>query len=796
MDRMPATGEEGHSAIRHRGRGWRLLLGVLRAAKAKVGPAPLVARRPPPTGDEGAGFDGNTSFFATLLRTMAEGVVVKDTFGRIVFSNPAADAILGSDRRTPLAASAEKRDCVREDGTPFPRGEYPTARSLQTGLPQRGIVMGVSHPRRGRIWINVNSDVVEMCDGHPALALATFTEITESMATRHALEGLNRVLRTMGAGNEVLIRSTDEGDLLRRMCETIVVTGGYRMAWVGLAEEDAARTVRPVAWAGAEEGYLSRVGICWDDGPRGSGPTGLAIRTGSPQLNRDTADSTAMTPWREAALGRGYRSSISLPLSIGRAERGCLTIYADRPDAFNDEEIQLFTDLANDLAFGVAALRERRRREEMERRLHQVQKMEALGQLAGSVAHDFNNLLGAILGFARFILEDAGPEDPNRHHAARILVAGRRGKALVGQILSFARRGEMKREPFALADLMGEIQAMLNATIPTTTRVVVGSPGTQAVLTGDRDQLTQVVLNLAMNAHDALDGKSGTMTILAHPPRRDNPAFRPRRRDATNDDGIPFEVWQDERGNACAVAGTLEPSADHIVLAVSDTGCGMDARVLSRVFDPFFTTKAKGSGTGLGLSVVLGIVLAHGGAVAVESRLGFGTAVEIILPCAADAVSAAPADDRKDCVPAPLSGRILLVDDDPDFGQMLLAALERRGLEVSPCSDPFEALAGIREHGRFWDAVVTDQTMPGMTGMELIREIKALQPDLPCVLCTGYAEDALDASRLRRAGAWALLRKPVEIDDLVEVLARVISESAEEPATGGDASEPAMAWGG
>ncbi len=591
-------------------------------------------------------------------------------------------------------------------------------------------------------------------------------------------ERFNRVLRTIGAGNAVLFHSVEEDELVARMCREIVEIGGYRMAWIGLAEHDEARTIRPVAVAGHEDGYLSLAGMTWADEPRGGGPTGIAIRSGVPQVNDCTEADAAMSFWRTAALERDYRSSISLPMKGARGVLGCLTIYAAEQGAFSaNETVSLLVDLANNLAFGIRATRERRRREEMERQLNQAQKMEALGQLAGSVAHDFNNLLGAILGFAGFIVEDTAEADPTRHHAERIIAAGQRGKTLIDQILSFARRGDLRRECFSMTELVDETRTLLTATIPTTTQVTVSRGEEPTMVVGDRDQLQQVLINLCINAHDALAGQPGQVKIAIRPTDGKGEPFARLVRRGAEYAVEADDVWVDEKGTAHAAVGTFDPAWPHVSLVVSDSGCGMDGLVLQHIFTPFFTTKNKGYGTGLGLSMVHSAVLAHGGAVMVDSRLGGGTVFEVVLPMADEAGRPLAVDPSvADSAPAGAGGRLLLVDDDPDFGNMLLTALERRGFEVSPFSDPRDAVASLKRRHGAWDAVVADQVMPHMTGVDFIREIRAECPELPCILCTGYAEDNLNDESLKEAGIFALLRKPVDIDELMEILSRAVAE--------------------
>ncbi|HLO77289.1 MAG TPA: PAS domain S-box protein [Magnetospirillum sp.] len=417
---------------------------------------------------------------------------------------------------------------------------------------------------------------------------------------------------------------------------------------------------------------------------------------------------------------------------------------------------------------------DRQSREEMERQLHQAQKMEALGQLAGSVAHDFNNLLGAVLGFARFIVEDSEPGTPSRHHAERIVNAGERGKALVGQILSFARRDELMRADFCAADLVQEIQTLLAVSIPATVRMSVSVADTVSVVTGDRHRLGQVLINLCINARDALEGRPGQVGISIQPTDGANPALA--RLAARGPASAPdvAEVWSGDGDRCHAVLGTFDPAVAHVSIAVSDTGCGMTTAVLGHAFKPFFTTKEQGYGTGLGLSMVSSAVLAHGGAIMVDSRLGQGTTFTVVLPVIAQQAAEAPKAPVSPGPPIAAGARLLLVDDDLDFGEMMLTALTRRGFEVTHFPDPREALLELRAAPGVWDAVLTDQTMAHMTGTDFIREARIIRDSLPCILCTGYADDHFGADKATEIGAFALLRKTVGVGEIIDAVSRAV----------------------
>jgi len=250
------------------------------------------------------------------------------------------------------------------------------------------------------------------------------------------------------------------------------------------------------------------------------------------------------------------------------------------------------------------------------------------------------------------------------------------------------------------------------------------------------------------------------------------------------------ESWTDDRGENWAVFGMLDPTCSYVSMIVEDSGCGMELGLLQNIFTPFFTTKGKTHGTGLGLAVVQGIVLAHVGAMVVQSRPGKGTRIKVILPLQKEEAlsrsrkrrliqAPTPEAERRTAAPQSNSGtKVLLVDDDPDFGDMLLTALERRGFEVAPCTSPVEALEEFLQNQRAWDVVVTDQTMPEMEGLELIRAIRKVNPNMPCILCTGFAETQVSLDVLNDSGAFALLRKPIDIDALTEAIRAALKDKA------------------
>jgi signal transduction histidine kinase/CheY-like chemotaxis protein len=403
----------------------------------------------------------------------------------------------------------------------------------------------------------------------------------------------------------------------------------------------------------------------------------------------------------------------------------------------------------------------------LEKRLQQVAKMEAIGQLAGGIAHDFSNILSAIMGFARFLEEDLVPESQEQGFARRILAACERGKRLVEQVLDFAMAKSAGRDQVELGAVVRQCQEHMLPTLPAGIRLVVETGDVPAFVTGSAIQLSQIVTNLCSNARDAIGGGEGEIHVELLSPA------------ATG------ETKSQIAGSADVWIGEIDPASLYACIRVSDTGEGIAAENLPRIFEPFFTTKSRQRGTGLGLAVVHGAVIAHRGAVHARSAPGTGTRVSIYLPlCEAGAGQVARREN------GPLSGneRILLVDDEADIVEIMSKGLVRLGYQAIGTTDPADVLLAVERGGKDWDVVVTDQVMPIVGGLELIRKIKALEPGLLAVLCTGFGEAADEQSALK-AGADAYVRKPVSAEALARCIRRLKSKeqpgaAVEEPEIG------------
>lgn len=396
-------------------------------------------------------------------------------------------------------------------------------------------------------------------------------------------------------------------------------------------------------------------------------------------------------------------------------------------------------DITNILSIAEDTTEKRR----MDEQLRHAQKLEAVGTLAGGVAHDFNNILTGILGHSHIAVEKLSPDDPVQFNLAQIKVASDRAKDLVQQLLAFSRRREADLRAVNLHSIVDEATKLIHASIPSIIKIHWNVADNAGTVMADPTQIHQVLLNLCGNAADAIGNSPGTIDISVENVVTDAPI---------------------------AVSGTDLMPGRYARLRVSDTGSGMDAYTQSRVFDPFFTTKPVGSGTGLGLAAVHGIVQDHGGGIELVSEPGKGSSFNIYLPC----VGEEEIQDTKE-VREKFSGteRILLVDDERMVLQSIGPYLEHFGYKVEALTSAKAALAVFQSMPDQFDILVTDQMMPGMTGDILAKKVREIRPDLPIILCTGYAPPtSKNAQSVMEMNE--IVSKPVEPSELGHVIRKAL----------------------
>ena len=445
--------------------------------------------------------------------------------------------------------------------------------------------------------------------------------------------------------------------------------------------------------------------------------------------------------WRETP----WRLSTSFQTRDGRGVVEVVYLE-ERPPAdegpFLAEERALIGSLAEMLAAYIDRHIADRQRTSLEGQLRQSQKMEALGTLAGGIAHDFNNILTAIGGNLELALEDVGATHPARGSLEEIARAQARATELIKRILLLGRPQDSRRETVALTPIVEEALRLVRATVPSMIQIRAEyAPGVPPV-SADPTQLHQIVMNLSTNAAHAMSAKGGVLAV-------DVSAVR-------------------VEGDADAPSPDLTPGT-YACLAIGDTGTGMSRDILDRIFEPFFTTKGH-AGTGLGLAVVHGIVRDLGGAITVRSEVGQGTTFTLYLPAAKEPAAAAGG-----AAPAVVRGReehVMYVDDEEAVAFVLSRALRRLGYRCTMFTDPAAALHAFRTSPRGFDAVITDYAMPGMTGTELARAMRALRPDVPIAIASGY--ESYEGEGPPPGAPLARLRKPVSLEALSRVLAAML----------------------
>jgi PAS domain S-box-containing protein len=381
----------------------------------------------------------------------------------------------------------------------------------------------------------------------------------------------------------------------------------------------------------------------------------------------------------------------------------------------------------------------------LEEQLRQAHKMEAVGRLAGGVAHDFNNILNVIMGRAELLKQRVPDESPLRKHTTEILYAAERAAALTRQLLAFSRKQVLQPKVLDLNSVVGEMERLLRRLIGEDVRLVVSQEPHLGRVKADPGQMEQVLMNLVVNARDAMP-RGGSLLIET--------------RNVELDDAYV-------RSHAGAQPGS------HVLLAVSDTGHGMDAETQRHIFEPFFTTKKPGKGTGLGLATVYGIVQQSGGFIAVYSEIGRGTTFKVYLPRVEGAVQTRPA-------PSPQRARgsesVLLVEDETSLRELTTELLEASGYHVQAAADGAEALAMSRRCGDPVDLLLTDVIMPGMTGRELAERLLSEHPETRVLYMSGYTDDAISQHGVLEHGV-KLLSKPFT----EEALTRKVREALGPP---------------
>jgi PAS domain S-box-containing protein len=564
-------------------------------------------------------------------------------------------------------------------------------------------------------------------------------DVTERKESELRAGRLNRTYAVLSSINQLIVRERELSRVLDGACRIAVEQGGFLLAWLGLTDTPDG-SLRRAAHMGAAADTLEIIDDMLRKPQLGCAFALRALSTGRQVVCADIANDPLAAPWRDAALERGYRCMAAFPLRLDMQSMGTLSLYAGEIGFFDDQEVSLLNELADDIAFAISVNRREHERRELARQLYESQKMDAIGQLASGIAHDFNNILATILGNAQLAqLELGGRQAGSLNEIVR---AGQRAKDLVQRILAFSRPQAHQRSAVQLHPVVSEAVTLLRATLPAGVQLALHDAPRLPSIEADTTQIHQIVLNLVTNAWHALEDRPGRIDITLESCRLDGDLAR-RARPA------------------------VQPGS-YVRLSVADTGKGMDAPTLTRVFEPFFTTKPAGQGTGLGLAVVHDIMRGHGGGIVTESEPGRGTTFHLYFP--ASCLPAAPP-------PAPLAAlttqgtgeHILYLDDEESLVVLFEKLFEHLGYRVSAYTQADAAIEAFRAQPETFDLVITDMNMPGTSGLEVARQLLEIRRDAQVVLASGHLRPG-EIELARGLGVRETILKPNTIEELARVV--------------------------
>ena len=659
-----------------------------------------------------------------LLETAAESILITDAQHHIVYWNAGAERLYGWT----------EPEAIGKDPLELLESTYPVSRQE---IDRQLMETGRWHGRLERKTKNGHSVITETSwalDQGTGYILQTSLDVTEKSFAESELRRVHRALSSLSRVNQLLIHAETEEHLLHDAVEIIAEEGGYPLVWIAIPNVDPGRTVSVGAGAGKAVDYLSNLDMSWNDEPIGRGPTGIALREGKVSVNHDFLTYPECAPWREAATKYGLRSSIALPLIVQGKTVASLTLYAAEENAFEGKELALVSELAGDLSYALSALRTRQQAEEdqksrklLEEQLAQAQKIEAIGRLAGGISHDFNNLLMVITAQTELLSLELQGTALTR--AQNIMNSAQRAAELTRQLLAFSRKQIIDLKSVSLNPILAETAQMATHLVGEDVEISVNLGNELWPVMVDRSQIEQVIMNLVVNARDAMP----------------------------NGGKITLETLNVNLTTEYKATHPLVPPGRYVMMAVSDTGVGIDEATQARMFEPFFTTKEPGKGTGLGLAMVYGIVKQSHGFIWFYSEVGKGTCFKVYLP-ASDVVEAVE-ELPVTAAPALESATILLVEDEADLREIISEFLVSAGHKVIAAQSHEEALERATEFGSSIDLLLTDVILSGRNGKQIAESLLAKGFKFKVTYMSGYTPNAIVHHGVLEEGT-SFLQKP------------------------------------
>lgn len=681
--------------------------------------------------------------YRDLVENMRDAIYMMDLDGRISYISPVIEKMAGYRPQTIVGQSfhtfflEEERERIVADFN-----------ALLSGNNKRGEYL-LKTKSGDPVWVRASSRLVHEGDRIFGVQ-GILTDITDrklaekQLKTKaHELEVLNRLGREMG--EELFI------DAIVQTALRVTMKSVHTDVVILFLREENTLILKGFLSEGGrhseEDIPVHRVGECL---------CGRAVSDGNAVYSLDIHTDPRCT--YDECRRAGLRSFVALPLKSEGEVIGVLGLASKRKRDF-EASASFLEALGYEIAIGLkngllfekvradAVELEKRlvqiqdsqkEKEDLMRQLHQAQKMEAIGTLAGGIAHDFNNILAPILVSTEMALLNIPPEHTAKPMLKRVLIAVDRAKDLVNQILSFSRQGDLQKGPMQVGPILKEAVKLSRAALPATIEIRQDIQTESDMVLADPTQMHQVIVNLVTNAAHAMRSEGGVLEITLG--------------EEILDENTATEM------NASLIPGPF------LKLMVRDSGHGMDSKTLEKIFDPFFTTKKRGEGTGLGLATVHGIIRNCNGAVVAESQLGQGSCFTVYLP-RLESPNKEKEEERQSMPRG--TERILFVDDEPMIAEIYADMLRFLGYEVECMTDPLETLKAFRMNPEAYDLVITDMTMPKMTGEELGKEIMRIRPDIPLILCTGFTEK-ISESKAIQLGFCAFVMKPVVTKEIAQ----------------------------